>query len=318
MERYAVLPALYLDAPGHSLALRVEARLQRGLPRCQINGLHGVSSRETADRIRNAIHASGVRIPHMGLSVNLSPVDLRKSGAYLDLSIAISILLTLQDTLPSIHPLLRQGRQQRKFLYIGELSLSGRILPVSGLHSLLWEARKQAFHGVVLAKEQLASAQIIPDLELIPLEHLQELLQSKAIPKPQKAKIRLQGGRPQSHIEHLKLSSRVQKAIALCAAGWHSLLLIGPPGSGKSSIAREILSLLPPPSPEEAIEILINQEKNMELGESKADTENIEKIEIFRPLRAPHHSITPRAMIGGGSPIKVGEASRAHTMDFYF
>lgn len=312
MERYAVLPSLYLDAPGHSLKLLVEARLQRGLPRCQINGLNGTSSRETADRIRNAIHACGVRIPHMGLSVNIAPVDIRKSGAYLDLSIAISILLTLQDTLPPANPLLAQSRQQKKILYLGELSLSGRILPVSALHSLLWEARKQAFQSVVLPLEQLGSAQLIPDLEFIPLGHLQELLQSKTTLIPQKAKVQIQGGRPPSHIEYLNLSPRVQKAIALCAAGWHSLLLIGPPGSGKSSIAREILSLLPPPSPEEAIEILINQEQSIELEERKTSAEKSQNIQVFRPLRAPHHSLTPRAMIGGGSPIKAGEASRAH------
>ena len=309
MERYAVLPSLYLNAPGHSTALLVEARLQRGLPRFQINGLSGSSSRETADRIRNAIHASGVHIPHMSLSINLAPVDMRKSGAYLDLSIAISILLTLQDRLSSINPLLIESCQPKRLLYIGELSLSGRIRPVSGLHTLLWEARKKGFQTVVLPKEQLQNAQIIPDLEFVPLGCLQELLQNKTIPIPPKVKIQIQGGQLPSHIEYLDISPRVQKAVALCAAGWHSLLLIGPPGSGKSSIAHEILSLLPPPSLKETIEILINQEQDLELEKNKA---NSEKFQIFRPLRTPHHSITPRAMIGGGSPIKIGELSRAH------
>ena len=310
MESYAALPSLYLEAPGHSLNLLVEARLQRGLPRFHINGLKGEKTNEIADRIRNAIHASGIHLPHLSLSVNLSPVDLEKRGAYLDLSIAISILLALSESSGPINPLLSQSRQGKKLLYLGELSLSGRVLPVRGLHSLLWEARKQGFETVVLPRKQFTIAQLIPDLNFIPIERLGQLNENKAISIPKGPPIRIEGRQGQSQIEELSLSPRVQKAVALCAAGWHSLLLIGPPGSGKSSIAREILNLLPPPSPEEAIEILINQQgEYIDIESGKLESKS---IPVFRPLRSPHHSLTACAMVGGGSPIKIGEVSRAH------
>ena len=125
-----------------------------------------------------------------------------------------------------------------------------------------------------------------------------------------KSPLRIRGESPVSQLEHLSLHPRVQKALALCAAGWHSLLLIGPPGSGKTSIARELLSLLPPLSLEEAVEILVNQDSN---GKKEIKNEGEDQvISLMRPFRMPHHSSTRRAMIGGGTPIRIGEASRAH------
>ena len=169
MEHYASLMSIYLDAPCHSVPLFIEARLQRGLPRCQINGLSAGNSRETAERIRNAIHASGVQIPYMNLAVNLSPADIRKSGPYLDVSIAVCILLALKENLSRSAKTSDKGRLE-KILYLGELSLSGRILPVPHLYTLVWEARKQGFNTIFLPQEQACLAQIIPDIRCIPLK----------------------------------------------------------------------------------------------------------------------------------------------------
>ena len=313
MNHYAYLSSLYLEAPNYGFPLIVETRIQRGLPLCRINGLKGHNSNQTSDRILNAIRASGVTIPHMSIFVNVSPVDINKGGAYLDTSIAVSILIALEQTLPQLNQILIETKQ-KKSLYLGELSLSGRVLAVSTLHSLLWEARKQGFKRIILPQKQFHSAKVIPDLEFIPINHLQELIQTNPIISHQEKSLKIKGKSQQVNFTYLNLSPRVQKALALCAAGWHSLLLIGPPGSGKSSIARILLSLLPSPSPQEAIEILINKEHSLDFEEQEDYQNNRDKnyLEVGRPFRAPHHSITRRAMIGGGSPIEIGEASRSH------
>ncbi len=345
MRNHSVLPSVYLDGPFHCIELLVEARVQRGLPRYQINGL-GASSRDTVDRIRNALQASDVALPYMNLTVNLSPVDVHKTGSYLDLSIALSILLALaiDETLPEDCLLKKlnlsyksneyskeigEKDKQKKTLFLGELGLAGEVRKITKLHSLLWHARALGFTQILLPKEQLAEAKIIPDLELIAIENLKDLFSSEEFLYTTSTPICLQSEPPQTNqLEYLKLNPRVQKALALSAAGWHSLLLIGPPGTGKSSIARELLGLLPPLTPDEALEIMILNEATLSQNKAgKGENPNIDYehlpihlkknndnmiLNIQRPLRTPHHSSTRRALIGGGVPIQIGEVTRAH------
>ncbi len=346
MDRYAYLSSLYLDTPYHSLSLFIEARLQRGLPKWQINGLSPIHSREASERIRSALHASGIQVPYMNLIVNLSPVDVRKHGAYLDLSIALCIMLAIEEDL-NIDFFLPQRNDEDtnkineastnekenhkqpvishekkyphngKNLYLGELALSGQIHPIQNLCHLLSEAKKQGFKNVFLPEEQISLARLIPNLYYIPLKHLGELIkkhQTISYYEKRTTPISIQTHQ-KSQVEQLEpfalelftLDACVQKALALSAAGWHSLLLIGPPGSGKTSIARALLSLLPPLSTQEAIEILVRKNPN-----SLKELEKKGRIVLTRPFRMPHHSSTRRAMIGGGNPIQLGEASRAH------
>ncbi len=305
--------------------IQIEARLERGLPKFQIYGLAANHARETAERIRNALQATAISIPYMSISINLAPVDLRKKGAYLDLAIALSVLHALEyeteyQCPPSSAPGSKQKQEACQTLYVGELSLSGAVRPIQQLHAILWEARKAGFQRVVLPQEQYELAAMIPGLELRAIAKLQDLLPSSktsassvgiAQENSANQKLIIQPARPPLRMAHLQLGPRIVKAAALCAAGWHSMLLIGPPGCGKSSIAREIVSLLPPPSMEEAIEILIAQQSEQKAGSPLAPKKE-EIISISRPMRMPHHSITRRALVGGGSPIQAGEISRAH------
>ncbi len=319
MQRYAAIPSICMDGVSSSsgFPILIEARLQRGIPKFCISGFNGYHSKETSQRIHNAIQASGIQIPYMSLHVNLSPVDIRKSGAYLDLGIAMSIILSLpENKTRAIHPLVLPSPNHKVF-YLGELSLCGEVRPVPQLHALLWQAKKQGFDAVVLARQQYNDAKIIDGIRLIPLHRLQDIFQAKLPKHPCQATLQVEATRPQSQLEHLELAPRVKKALALCVSGWHSLLLIGPPGSGKSSIARELISLLPPPSSQEAIEILINQTQNFfsphaQAIAAKNRNPNITSIKITRPFRCPHHSSTRRAMIGGGNSIQAGEVTRAH------
>ena len=306
MERHAVIPSLFLDGPFHCIDLIIEARLQRGIPRYNINGL-GSSAHETIERIRNAMSASGIAFPYMNLSVNLSPVDIRKSGSYLDLPIAVSIILALCELVPKksllYNLILGETNIKEKTLFIGELSLSGEIRKIVNLNTILWYAQKKGFKKAIIPIEQLNQAQVIPNLEYYAIKNLQSLLEDESYTFAKSNsdfynKIEPKNEVEVRHLEYLNLSPRVQKALAMSAAGWHSLLLVGPPGTGKSSVAREILNLLPNPSPEEALEIMILNEG--------LDNETI------RPMRNPHHSSTRRALIGGGVPIQIGEVSRAH------
>ena len=314
MQYYTKLPSLYLNGAFQSLSITVETYLQRGIPRFQISGLNGAHNKDTCNRIRCALNATQIKIPYMSLIVNLAPVDIRKSGAYLDLSIATSIIQALLNGMTmEKYPSLLQNENNRT-LFLGELSLSGEICAIPQLPALLLAAQKNNFQRVVVPDSQYNFSQIFSNLHLIPMKHLRGLWEEKHHPPFIKNHTtpRIQGIRQKSNLNYLQFNPRVERALALCAAGWHSILFIGPPGSGKTSLAHEILALLPPPNLKESLEILANSGKDISFDALEKTSNATNTLEITRPLRAPHHTSSTRALIGGGRPIQAGEASRAH------
>ena len=325
------LRSLLVPVAYSSIVIEIELSMRRGLPTVKFCGFQSHSQgMDILERVKTALYRLKERLPNMSIAVNLSPVDIKKSGSYLDLPIFVAFMRLLRPDIQALeNSWLAPGRPlQNSFLYLGELSLSGSIKPISHILPLLFEAKKNGFTHVLLPADNLAIAQLIPDLLYIPLRETSDLLrpvaatfpprntttivvgkknnsrQNGQLNPPLSAHPMMQMKSPVSKLNGLKYSPILQRALALAAGGWHSSLLIGPPGCGKSSFAREVAALLPLPDETEAVEILINRP---DLWKSPSSG-----MEIERPLRTPHHSSTRRALIGGGSPLRPGEITFAH------
>lgn len=280
--------------------IEIEASLTKGLPFFNIVGMGDKTIIESKDRVRNAIQNSDLSFPTHKITVNLAPANLVKTGSTLDLSIAISILIASKQLSP-------QDLKQK--LFIGELSLSGEVRPVYGVINILEVAKATGFSEIFLPSENLASAASIQGIQLFPIKTLKQVflhlkhqilispitsipLTQSSIQTPQDFNITL------DNVYGLNFAKR---ALLLALAGHHNLLLTGPPGSGKTLLAKTIPSLLPPPSPQESLAIT----KISELSHGPS-------TRLTRPFRSPHHSCSSYAIIGGGNPIVPGEISLAH------
>ena len=309
-KNYISLPSIFVSAPYSSTPINVEVSMRKGLPTVRLAGFHSSHVFDTIERIKNALYTIGDKIPSMSFLISLSPVDIKKFGAYLDLSIIVAFLriLRLRSQEKSESLLFPPDVFSERTLYIGELSLSGQIRQIPQILSILWEAKKCGFQHIVLPAGDIHTAQIISGLSYYPIETINDLflkMSRKSLESQSDLKsIRIVGR--SSRLGSLEYDRITQRAIALSTSGWHSSLLIGPPGCGKSSFAREVAALLPPPEQTEIIEILISNPNFF------ADLRGNSILQIERPIRSPHHSSTRRALIGGGMPIYPGEITLAN------
>jgi magnesium chelatase family protein len=277
--------------------VRVEVDVHRGLPAFSVVGLPDAAVREARERVRAALVNCGFEFPLQRIVANLAPASLRKAGPGLDLAIAVA-LLTASGQLNLGGP--------RRLAMVGELALDGSVRSVPGVLAIAEAARERDLEGIVVPAENGAEAALGGDIEVICLESLGQLpalATGEWMPeRPQPMLLRLDGGggpdladlRGQRHLRH---------ALEVTAAGGHSLLMVGPPGAGKSLAASRLPSILPPLVPEEALEVARIASACGRLGEAQVQG---------RPFRAPHHTVSPAGLVGGGNPPSPGEATLAH------
>ena len=283
-----------IDAP----AVTVEVQLANGLPAISIVGLPEMAVRESKDRVRGALKSGDFSFPAGRITVNLAPADLPKEGGRFDLPIALGILgASGQIPLESL--------AQLEFL--GELALSGRLRPVQGVLPAALAA-KEAGRGLVLPKENAAEAALVRGLTLYPADHLKTIcahLQGEAPISKYSAPPRSAPAIIYPDLNEVQGQAHAKRALEIAAAGGHSLLFLGPPGTGKSMLASRLPGILPPLSEEEALQVAAVR--------SVSDTAAFDpKRWRERPFRTPHHTASGVALVGGGSNPRPGEISLAH------
>lgn len=276
--------------------VEVEADLTKGLPSFTIVGMANKTVSEARERVRSAIMNSGLNCPPERVTINLAPAELQKDGTFLDLPIALSVLALDGQ-------LLQSDLDNR--IFVGELSLDGSLRPVRGIINIVEAARAAGFSEIILPEANLTQASLVPDVNLIGLKNLTDVLRylkSQLLPPPLPVVKNTETPLDGPSLSDIRDQAFAKRALLVAVAGRHNLLLSGPPGTGKTLLARAAASLLPELSPAERISIT-----KLHSLAGLSDT-----IVTSRPFRNPHHTSSPVAIIGGGTPITPGEISLAH------
>ncbi|MCM1163285.1 MAG: YifB family Mg chelatase-like AAA ATPase [Muribaculaceae bacterium] len=286
-----------------ALTVTIEVAARQGAA-FSLVGMADTAVKESYQRVLSAITQSGFSWPRRNMVVNLSPADVRKEGAAYDLPIALSILAACEQ-IKCVRPL--EG-----FMIMGELSLDGTVLPIRGVLPMAIRAREMGLQGMIVPQENVTEAAVVNNLDVYGVSSLRQLISfftGDSDMEPMVVDTRAEFARASTVFDvdfsEVKGQEAVKRAIEVACAGGHNILLVGPPGSGKSMMAKRIPTILPPLTLHEALE---TTKIHSVAGKLKGGS----KLMTCRPYRSPHHTISPVALVGGGSNPMPGEISLAH------
>ncbi|MFW6080307.1 MAG: YifB family Mg chelatase-like AAA ATPase [Desulfosalsimonas sp.] len=286
----------------NGLVMEVEVDIAKGLPAFSTVGLPEAAVRESRERVKSAVANCGYEFPDDRITVNLAPANIKKEGTGFDLPIAAGIL-SASGVLPP--------RTADFHLLLGELALDGRIKPVSGCLPVAAAAKEAGFSGVVVPYENRREAAVVEGLEVYPVSALSEAVdflrqQLDISPQPREnffdPEAQASAGADFSEVAG---QAHVKRAMEIAASGAHNLMMIGPPGSGKTMLARRFAGIVPPMTFQEALE-------TTKIYSVAGMLEKNQALVTGRPFRAPHHTVSDAGLIGGGNVPRPGEVSLAH------
>lgn len=285
-----------------AITITVEVNIDQGV-NFMLVGLPDNAVKESHQRIEAALKYNGYKIPGKKIVINMAPADLRKEGSAYDLPIAIGILAASEQI---------RHENAGKFIVMGELSLDGSLKPIKGALPIAIQARRECFKGLIVPKANVMEAAIVDNIDVYGAEGLKEVISvfnGESSLKPVKVNTReaFYSGimNYEFDFSDVKGQENIKRALEIAAAGGHNALLIGPPGAGKTMLARRLPSILPPLHLQEALE-------TTKIHSVAGKLRRREGLITVRPFRAPHHTISDVALVGGGSWPQPGEISLAH------
>ena len=286
----------------HATTITIEVDVAQGI-KFFLVGLPDNAVKESEQRIRAALKNNGYRIPGKKITINMAPADIRKEGSAYDLPLAIGILAASQQI---------KSEKVSDYLIMGELSLDGSLQPIKGALPIAVKAREAGFKGIILPIQNAREAAIVNNLEVLGVENILEVINffdGKQVIAPTLIDTRaefLAGlNNNIADFSDVKGQENIKRALEIAAAGGHNVIMIGPPGAGKTMLAKRMSGILPPLTLSEALETTKIHSVSGRLSDNNS-------LMTSRPFRSPHHTISDVALVGGGTNPQPGEISLAH------